>query len=118
MIYILDTDHVSLFQRRHPRVCQRIGKTSPRDLAVTIVTAEEQLRGWLSQVRRASSGGGRLVTAYARLQAAMRFFGSVQLLEFDDQANADTRSSATGSSGSEPWICASRRLLSRRVEPW
>ncbi len=42
-LYILDSDHVSLFQRTHPRVVRRIAATSPEDLAVTIITVEEPI---------------------------------------------------------------------------
>ncbi len=54
-LYVLDTDHVTLYQRSHPRVVARIAAMSYDDLAVTLITAEEQLQGWLKHVRRASS---------------------------------------------------------------
>lgn len=53
ILYILDTDHVSLFQRRHPRVIVKIGTTPPQRLAVTIITLEEQLKGRLAQIKKA-----------------------------------------------------------------
>ncbi|MEQ9357708.1 hypothetical protein [Coleofasciculus chthonoplastes] len=36
--YILDTDHLSLFQREHPLVMQRVNATDPQTMAVTIIT--------------------------------------------------------------------------------
>ncbi len=33
-LYVLDTDHVSLFQRGHPIVLQRLSSVSPASLAV------------------------------------------------------------------------------------
>ena len=53
--WILDTDHVSLFQTGHPLVISRIQSTDPTALAVTIVTLEEQMYGRLNQIRRAKS---------------------------------------------------------------
>ncbi len=84
-IFILDNDHVSLFQRNHPRVVQRVRAVPPQSLAVTAVTAEEQMRGWLNAIRRASSGH-ELTTAYARLCAAFEYYKTVQLLVFDTAA--------------------------------
>ena len=52
-MFILDTDHFSLLQRRHPHVSARVLATPPLELATTIVTIEEQLQGWLERVRRA-----------------------------------------------------------------
>ena len=37
-LWILDTDHVSLFQRNHPVVIQRINATNPEEIGVTIIT--------------------------------------------------------------------------------
>jgi tRNA(fMet)-specific endonuclease VapC len=54
-LFILDTDHVSLFQRSHPRVVAHALAVPPQSLAVTVVTVEEQMRGWLNAIRRASS---------------------------------------------------------------
>jgi tRNA(fMet)-specific endonuclease VapC len=53
--------------------------------AVTIITAEEQLRGWLAAIRQASATP-KLVWAYARLRAALDYFKSVQLLDFNQTA--------------------------------
>ncbi|MDH4136595.1 MAG: type II toxin-antitoxin system VapC family toxin [Anaerolineae bacterium] len=84
-LYVLDTDHVTLFQRAHPVVVQRVAAVEPEALAVTVVTAEEQLRGWLEAIRRASSGS-KLVWAYAGLRVALGYFNSVHLLDFDQAA--------------------------------
>jgi len=84
-LYVLDTDRVTLFQRAHPLVVQHIAAVEAETLAVTVVTAEEQLRGWLSAIRRASSAS-RLVWAYAGLHAAMAYFNSIYVLDFDQTA--------------------------------
>ena len=85
--YVLDTDHVSLFQRGHPQVVAHVLAHPADRLAVTIVTVEEQLRGRLSQIRKASSGPSRL-QGYARLHDAVDFFSQIRILDFD--AIADT----------------------------
>jgi tRNA(fMet)-specific endonuclease VapC len=47
-LWVLDTDHVTLHQHLHPLVTRRVASIASDDLAVTVVTAEEQLRGRLN----------------------------------------------------------------------
>jgi tRNA(fMet)-specific endonuclease VapC len=84
--WVLDADHVSLYQRGHPQVQARVAATPPDQLAITIITVEEQLRGRLSQIRSAASGLVR-IQAYARLHEAVDYFKTVHLLDFDNTAN-------------------------------
>lgn len=83
--FILDTDHLTLLQQGHPRVLQRVGSMPPTFLAITIVTVEEQLRGWLDAVRR-HHGSARQIWAYRGLQEAIEFFPRVAMLPFDQAA--------------------------------
>ena len=85
--YALDTDHVSLFQRQHPQITARVLSHPSSHLAVTNITVEEQLRGRLSQIRRASSGLAR-IEGYARLHEALDFFMTIHILDFDEMANS------------------------------
>jgi len=86
-LYILDTDHISLFQREHPRVIAKTGAKSPEQLTVTIVTIEEQLRGRLAQLKSASSSVA-IIKAFAELRKAVQFFNDIPILDFDDAADA------------------------------
>ena len=72
-LWILDTDHISLFQQRHPIVTQRINAVNSEDIAITIITIEEQLGGRFNVIRKASSSD-KLVLAYAKLQSNLEFF--------------------------------------------
>ena len=65
-LYVLDTDHLSLYRYGHPEVSARIEATPADQLAVTIITIEEQLRAWYTQVRRARDMD-RLARAYQGL---------------------------------------------------
>lgn len=85
-LYVLDTDHASLFQRRHPVVVRRVLEVTDTTLRMTVVSAEEQLRGWLSVIHRAS--GDRLIRAYARLHGTLDYFKTIELLDFDAAALA------------------------------
>lgn len=79
--YILDTDHLSLFQREHPLVMQRVNATDPQTIAVTIITLEEQVYGRLNRIRRATSAES-LISAYAKLRYTLDFFSTINLLDF------------------------------------
>ena len=83
--YLLDSDHVSLHQRRHPAVVQHLASMPPDHVFVTIVTVEEQLRGWLAVIRRASTPE-RLIAAYASLHRAVTYFARVNLLDYSADA--------------------------------
>jgi tRNA(fMet)-specific endonuclease VapC len=86
--YILDTDHISLQQRAHPAVLQRLQALGDDDhVAVTVITVEEQLRGRLELVRR--HGASPLqVGAYAAFQQTLRYFALWQVLDFTEAAFA------------------------------
>jgi len=52
-LFVLDTDHISLLQRGHPLVVARVLATPPDELAVSVVTFEEQLGAWYTMIRQA-----------------------------------------------------------------
>lgn len=83
--YILDTDHLSLYQRGHPALKARIESVPPHEIAITIITVEEQMRGRLAQVKKAASGPAR-VEAYRWLRETIRFFEELTILDFDTAA--------------------------------
>jgi len=84
-MFILDTDHVSLFQRNHPHVSPRVLATAPQELATTVITLEEQLRGRLDRVRRAQSDE-EVVRAYHNLLVTSLYFRTITVIGFDEQA--------------------------------
>lgn len=80
--YILDTDHLSLAQRGHQSVTARIQATHPSELATTIITAEEALRGRFLQIRRFTSGIA-CVEAYRQLRETIDRLKAITILDFD-----------------------------------
>lgn len=84
--YILDTDHVTLFQRNHPKIVQKVREIDTSNLFVTIVTLEEQLRGRLAVISKANQTPERLAIAYQNLRSTLVYFCNVQLLDFDEAA--------------------------------
>lgn len=86
-LWVLDTDHISELQRRNPRIIERIARISPENLAVTIITIEEQVRGRLDVIRRAEQANNALlVQSYARLRETINFFKNLCVLDFDQEA--------------------------------
>jgi len=80
--FLLDTDHVSLEERGHPRVIARVRAESPDSLAVSIVTVEEVIRGRMARLGRRLPAS-KLVQAYANFQRAVLFFRSGNIIAFD-----------------------------------
>ena len=80
-LYVLDTDIVTLYRAGHPRVCRHIGSHSSTDLAVTVLTIEEQLSGWYSLLRKAKQPT-RLAWAYRELADAVQFFSALRILSY------------------------------------
>jgi len=83
--YVLDTDVLQLFQEGHPAVVSRVSSVASSDLAISVVTVEEQLSGWYTQLRKARRPE-KLAWAYRRLAANVRFLSRLRILDFDEAA--------------------------------
>ena len=85
MVVILDTDHLTVIQRRaepaYSRLRARLSKLAPNTVQTTIVSFEEQMRGWLAVISRVRNQS-REVVAYQRLQALLRFFNEIPVLGY------------------------------------
>ena len=84
---VLDTDVLTFIQRREGAEYHTLAARlrSARDtVAVTIISFEEQLRGWLEYVKRAKREN--LPKGYARLRELNRDSGSRPMLDFDEAA--------------------------------
>ena len=93
MIHVLDTDVFTIaelpdspeYRRLHARVLE----LTPEDtLATTIVTYEEQSRGWLAYAAK-SRRTPHQVKAYARLKQHLRTYLRFEVLDFDDAAGQE-----------------------------
>ena len=84
-LYVLDTDILQLFQAEHPTVIARVRAVAPADRATTVLTVEEQLSGWYTQLRQAKTPE-RLAWAYRRLAATVRFLTRIAIVDFDESA--------------------------------
>jgi tRNA(fMet)-specific endonuclease VapC len=86
-LFILDTDHVSLWFRGHSSICARAAQLSS-NIAVTIVTVQELFNGWVVNINNPSQANN-LVELYTRFWTTVDFLQSVRILNFD--AAADTQ---------------------------
>jgi tRNA(fMet)-specific endonuclease VapC len=84
---ILDTDHLVEIDRGSAlgsAVLEKLVR-SGEEVVTTIVSAEEQLRGWLAQINRLADVH-RQIDSYRRLQRRLDFFAAWQLLPWDAEA--------------------------------
>ena len=89
-MYILDTDHASLYQQGHPAIGRRLALLLPDQLATTVITFEEQVAGRLSMIRKARNDEERM-QAYAWMQRTLRFYCDLPVLPFDETAAGQFR---------------------------
>jgi tRNA(fMet)-specific endonuclease VapC len=54
-LFVLDTDTLVLFQQGYDAVCRRVLSRPMEELAISVITVEEQLSGWYTLLRRAKT---------------------------------------------------------------
>jgi len=84
-LYVLDTDTLQLYQDDNPKVVARVRAVAPAERAISVITVEEQLSGWYTQLRQAKDDE-RLAWAYRRLAATVRALAKVPIVDFDEPA--------------------------------
>ena len=88
MRHLLDTDELSLLERGGTDsfiLQRRLETVSASDLATTIVTYEEQMRGWLSRIAVANTPE-KILASYNRLQIHVETFRGIPVVPFDTSA--------------------------------
>jgi len=90
-VIVLDTDALSLVQRAqgaaYDRLAQRLDAADD-EVVVTIVSFEEQMRGWLGYIARSRSTNHQ-IEGYAKLRALLEDFATRPILDFDQDAAAE-----------------------------
>ncbi len=85
-LWIFDTDHISLWQRQHDPIIQRIDAVGVKNITITVITVEEQFRGRLDMIRRADSEAKR-IAAYGWMRETTLFFSQIsQVLAWSSEA--------------------------------
>lgn len=89
VMLVLDTDHLSELEVSSPaglRLLARLDKAG-EDAFITAVTCEEQLRGWLAEIRRHTKPR-RQIAAYARLIRTVESHARWPILLLDEDSAA------------------------------
>jgi len=88
-VIILDTDIISILDTQsgeaYEKLARRLGDPRVDRVAVTIVSVEEQMRGWLSYIA-ASRTTARQIEGYSRLNRMIRWYQQQEILDFDPSA--------------------------------
>jgi tRNA(fMet)-specific endonuclease VapC len=84
---VLDTDHLVELDRGSSQgaALQRKLEDARDEVATTIISAEEQFRGWLAQLHRQRDPHEQIAT-YQRLQRRIAFFAAWHVLPWDTNA--------------------------------
>ena len=92
MFFVLDTDHMSALEWGSSgvgeRLITRLNTLPVGKVATTIVTFEEQTRGWLSVLARSRSLDEQ-VEAYSRLKRLLMNYLKIEVLDFDARAASE-----------------------------
>jgi tRNA(fMet)-specific endonuclease VapC len=82
---VLDTDLLTLIQvgkgDDYKRLAERLEATADQDVCVTIISFEEQMRGWLAQIAKAR--GDKQIAAYARLHNLLLDYCPRRILDYN-----------------------------------
>ena len=88
---LLETDHASVLKYRDTERCRRLvarlALVVGEDIGTTIVTGEEQMRGWLASIAKERQAR-RQVGSYRELMGLFDFYSLYEVLPFDDKAVA------------------------------
>jgi tRNA(fMet)-specific endonuclease VapC len=87
---VLDTDNVSLLERRATSpegriLAERLDPIAASEQATTVISYEEQLRGWLAVLAKARSMAHQ-IDAYRRLKRQLENYCGILVLDFDETA--------------------------------
>ena len=87
----MDTDHLSLLEWGSDKaraLRQRLTALPPDEVVTTIISFEEQMRGWMAYIARAKSLP-RQIEGYQRLRQHLDNYRQIPILDFDERAAAE-----------------------------
>jgi len=86
---VLDTDHVSLLEQLDSpegrRLRERLAPVPEAEKATSIISFEEQTRGWMAVLAQARDMA-RLIDAYRRLKQQLTNYCAMNVLEFGERS--------------------------------
>jgi tRNA(fMet)-specific endonuclease VapC len=84
-VYILDTDHISLFLGNYSSVRDRVLKTKA-DCSITIISVQEIFNGWVGQLNRVENEAYK-IEIYQRLNLTTQFIQIMPVLNYEQAAS-------------------------------
>ena len=90
-MYLLDSDHMSLLERggaEGVKIRSRLRAAAPDDVATTIISYEEQTRGWMARLA-GSTQPDKQMSDYAELKRLLNNYCRIAVIEFDAKAVAE-----------------------------
>jgi tRNA(fMet)-specific endonuclease VapC len=85
---LLDTDHLTVISypadSRYQRLSERVRGAGARghEFATTVISLEEQMRGWLGAIAKTRDLSGQ-IALYSRLTALVEFFQGWEIVPWD-----------------------------------
>jgi tRNA(fMet)-specific endonuclease VapC len=86
--FLLDTDHLTLLERGHPPLLQRMALHPPGAVGCSAVSAEEALRGRLGYLARRLSSAA-VVRGYTLLMGTVQLLNQLPSVPFDPACEAE-----------------------------
>lgn len=86
-LFVLDTDILTLYYRGDPVVVRRVDARPSTELAISVMTVDEQLTGWYTLARRARKPE-QIARAYTRLGEAVVRLAKWCILPYTETAIA------------------------------
>lgn len=84
---ILDTDHLSVLHRNAPAAQSFVERldASDEDCAASIISVEEQMRGWLAEIHRQKKARNQ-IRSYDHLRRMFAFYAEWNILPWNDDS--------------------------------
>jgi tRNA(fMet)-specific endonuclease VapC len=92
-LWVLDTDSLSLLERGNPKIQERLHQVNVESVAISIITAEEKMKGRLAAINSLSGieRVDRLAIAYRALQSSIEDLQALPILPFSELASSRYR---------------------------
>jgi tRNA(fMet)-specific endonuclease VapC len=87
-VYLLDTDHMSLLDRGGEvgeTLRTRLRTVPPDDAATTIISYEEQTRGWMARIAQTRTTESQ-IALYRQLKRQLLNYCQIAVVDFDEKA--------------------------------
>lgn len=86
--FVLDTNILTLLQEGDPKVAARIRKFEPGEIGLTIITVDEDLTGWHTQLRKSAvvQRQGRLASVYRKFTQSINLMKMFTVYSFTEPA--------------------------------